>query len=370
MIYLDNSATTEPDPQVLETYVKASSRYFANPASLHRLGNEAEDLLETARSQIKGLLGYERVIFTSGGTESNNLALRGAAYANQEKGRHIISCKTEHPSVLEPLKQLEKEGFEITLLPVDREGAINLDELQQALREDTILVSIMQVNNEIGTLHPLARIRSMLENHRALFHVDAVQGIGKLPLSEGERPDLLTVSAHKLHGLKNSGVLAANKAELEPLLLGGGQEGGLRSGTVSVPNAAALAKALRLATPKPDHLKWNAELRSFFSGYKDIYIVSPNGAAPHILAIAIKGARGETLVGALQQEGVIVSTSSACSSRNKQASHVIEAIGLPREYRDGTIRISFGAMTTHEDILELKKRFHKAHQTIKGVEPS
>ncbi|MBU9673010.1 cysteine desulfurase [Planococcus sp. CP5-4] len=370
MIYLDNSATTEPDPQVLETYVKASSRYFANPASLHRLGNEAEDLLESARSQIKGLLGYERIIFTSGGTEANNLAIRGAAYANKGKGRHIISCKTEHPSVLEPLKQLAQEGYEISLLSVDKTGAIDLEEFRQTLREDTILVSLMQVNNEVGTIHPLAEVRSMLKNHRALFHVDAVQGAGKLPLRQEEKPDLLTISAHKLHGLKNSGLLAVNKAELEPILFGGGQEGGLRSGTVSVPNAAALAKALRLATPNPNHLEWNAELRSFFLHYKDLYIVSPTRAAPHILAVAIKGARGETLVGALQQEGIIVSTSSACSSKNKQASHVIEAIGLPREYQDGTIRISFGAMTTYEDIIKLKKRFHKAHQSIKGVEQS
>ncbi len=368
MIYLDNSATTEPDPQVLETFVKASRRYFANPASLHRLGNEVEDLLESARSQIKDLLGYEQIVFTAGGTEANNLAIRGAAYANREKGRHIISCKTEHPSVLEPLKQLAREGFEITLLSVDRTGAIDLEELRQALREETILVSLMQVNNEIGTIHPLSEIRSVLGRHRALLHVDAVQGAGKLPIGVQERPDLLTVSAHKLHGLKNSGLLAIGKAQLEPILRGGGQENGLRSGTVSVPNAAALAKALRLARPMPHHLEWNAELRTFFAGYKDIHTVSPADAAPHILALAIKGVRGETLVGALQQEGVIVSTSSACSSKNKQASHVIEAIGLPREYRDGTIRISFGAMTTYEDISELKKRFHKAHQLIKGVE--
>ncbi len=370
MIYLDNSATTEPDPQVLETYVKASSRYFANPASLHRLGNEAEDLLESARNQIKALLGYEQIIFTSGGTEANNLAIRGVAYANQEKGRHIISCKTEHPSVLEPLKQLAQEGFDITLLSVDRSGAIDLEELREALRDETILVSLMQVNNEIGTIHPLAEVRSMLKHHRALFHVDAVQGAGKLSLGKEEQPDLLTISAHKLHGLKNSGLLAINKAAIEPILFGGGQENGLRSGTVSVPNAAAMAKALRLARPMADHLEWNAELRSFFAGYQDIYIVSPDNAAPHILALAIKHVRGETLVGALGQEGVIVSTSSACSSKNKQASHVIEAIGLPREYRDGTIRISFGANTMQEDITELKKRFHKAHQLIKGVESS
>ncbi|MGM0897305.1 MAG: cysteine desulfurase family protein [Bacillota bacterium] len=370
MIYFDNSATTEPNPQVLETYMTVSSRYFANPASLHRLGNEAEDLLETARHQIKTLLGFDRVVFTSGGTEANNLALRGAAYANKGKGRHIISCKTEHPSVLEPLRQLAEEGFEITLLPVDGKGAIDLQELRQALREDTILVSLMHVNNEIGTIHPLAEIHHMLQNHRALFHVDAVQGVGKLPLEHDRLPDMMTVSAHKLHGLKNSGLLAVNKAELQPVLFGGGQEQGLRSGTVSVPNAAALAKALRLARPNPHHLEWNSELRSFFEGYKDIHIVSPQDGAPHILAIAMAGVRGETLVGGLEHEGIIVSTSSACSSKNKKTSHVIEAIGLPREYREGTIRISFGASTTYEDILQFKKSFQRTHQLIKGVEQS
>lgn len=367
MIYLDNSATTKPHAEVLDTFVKASSLYYANPASLHRLGNESEDLLESARAQLKNLLGFERIVFTSGGTEANNLALRGAAYANKGKGRHIISCKTEHPSVLEPLKQLEKEGFDISLLSVDATGAINLEELKQTLRADTILVSFMQVNNEIGTIHPLGAIRRMLRSTRTLLHVDAVQGIGRLPLDLEQLPDLLTVSGHKLHGLKNSGLLAVNKAELTPIVHGGGQEGGLRSGTVSVPNAAALAKAVRLARPVADHLKWNAELRSFFASFQDIHIVSPEGAAPHILAVAIADVRGETVVSGLQQRNVFVSTSSACSSKNKQTSHVIEAIGLPREYRDGSIRISFGAMTTHQEILEFKKHFTQVHQLIKGV---
>lgn len=370
MIYLDNSATTEPNPDVLNTFTAASSRYFANPASLHQLGNEAEDLLETARRQIQSLLGYDRIVFTSGGTEANNLAIRGVASANKGRGRHIISCKTEHPSVLETLKSLAREGFDISLLPVDRTGAINLRDLGEALREDTILVSLMHVNNEIGAIHPVQEIARLLKHHRALFHVDAVQGIGKIPLDSKDAPDLLTVSAHKINGLKNSGLLAINKAQLEPVLFGGGQEGGLRSGTVSVPNAAALAKALRLAVPNPEHAKWNAELRQFFSRFKDMAIVSPKDAAPHILAVSIAGVRGETVVGGLQQEGVIVSTSSACSSKNKQTSHVIEAIGLPREYRDGTIRISFGATTTYADITELQKRFRRVHQLIKGVERS
>jgi cysteine desulfurase len=370
MIYLDNSATTKPHAEVLDTFVKASNLYYANPASLHRLGNEAEDLLESARKQLQTLLGYERVVFTSGGTEANNLALRGAAYANKGKGRHIISCKTEHPSVLEPLKQLEQEGFEISLLDVNSAGAIDLEQLKQTLRADTILVSLMQANNEIGTIHPIADVQRMLSGTRTILHVDAVQGIGRLPLDPQAMPNLLTVSGHKLHGLKNSGLLAINKVELMPILLGGGQEGGLRSGTVSVPNAAALAKAVRLARPVEDHLKWNTELRSFFAGFADIHIVSPIGAAPHILAIAIAGVRGETLVSGLQQENIFVSTSSACSSKNKQTSHVIEAIGLPREYRDGTIRISFGALTTQQEIVEFKKHFIHVHQLIKGVEHS
>jgi len=365
MIYLDNSATTKPRKEVLETFLKVNEQYYANPASLHQMGNEAEDLLENARQQIKRILNMKNVIFTSGGTESNNLALFGVAHANRQRGKHIISSETEHPAILNSLKELEKEGFEITLLKVNGAGEISLDELKNALRNDTILVSLMHVNNEIGTIHPIVEVKALLKGSRVLLHVDAVQSVGKLQLSPEATPDLLTISGHKIHGLKGSGALAFNQLELAAVQFGGGQEFGLRSGTVSVPHAAALAKALRLAEPNPAFAKWNQELRTFFSGFHGVKIVSPETAASHILAVAVKGIKGEILVSGLQAESVIVSTSSACSSKSKNTSHVIEAIGLPREYKDGVMRISFGAFTTEEDIASLKEAFKKTYQLIK-----
>lgn len=367
MIYLDNSATTRPRKEVLEVFVKVNTDFYANPASIHEMGNRAEDLLEGARAQVAGLLGMPRVTFTSGGTESNNLAILGTAESLRHRGKHLITASTEHASVLKAMEALEARGFEITRLAVDAGGQIKLDELQEALRRDTILVSLMQVNNEIGTIHPVSEVKELLAGTRTLLHVDAVQGIGKIALP-AERPDLLTLSAHKFHGLKGSGILAtASHVELSPLLHGGGQESGLRSGTVSVPNAAALAKALRLIAPRDEYVLWNQELRSFFAGFPRVRVVSPEGAAPHILSVAVKGVKGEVLVSGLQKEEIFVSTSSACSSKNKSTSHVIEAIGLPREFKDGVIRISMGAFTTKEEIDSLKQAFAKVYEIIKGV---
>lgn len=367
MIYLDNSATTKPKKEILETFVKANEHFYANPASLHQMGNAAEDLLEKARAQIAGLLHMKHVTFTSGGTESNNLAIFGTAYAYQSRGKHIITAVTEHPSVLNSLGVLEEQGFEITRLPVDHFGRINLDELKNALRSDTILVSLMHVNNEIGTVHPIAEIARLLKNTRTFFHVDGVQSIGKLALDQTAMPDLLTMSAHKIHGLKASGVLAFNDVEFKAMQVGGGQEAGLRSGTVSVPHAAALAKALRLAEPHPAHQKWNHDLRDFFMNYPNVKVLSPAEGAPHILSIAAKGIKGEILVSGLQKEGIIVSTSSACSSKSRETSHVIEAIRVPRDYKDGVIRISFGAFTTQQDIRHFKKAFERVNRLIKGA---
>ncbi|TWT08898.1 cysteine desulfurase family protein [Planomicrobium sp. CPCC 101079] len=367
MIYLDNSATTKPKKEILDAFVKANEQFYANPASLHQMGNAAEDLLEKARAQIAGLLNMKHVVFTSGGTESNNLAIFGTAHAYQSRGKHIITAETEHPSVLNSLKVLEEQGFEITRLPVDRFGRLSLNELKNALRSDTILVSLMHVNNEIGTTHPIADIARLLKNTRTFFHVDGVQSIGKLSFDQTAMPDLLTMSAHKIHGLKGSGVLAFNDVELKAILAGGGQEAGLRSGTVSVPHAAALAKALRLAEANPAHKKWNNDLREFFWSYPNIMVVSPEDGAPHILSVAAKGIKGEILVSGMQKEGIIVSTSSACSSKSREASHVIEAIGVPRDYKDGVIRISFGAFTTQQDIRHFKKAFERVNRLIKGV---
>ncbi|AQQ52797.1 cysteine desulfurase family protein [Planococcus lenghuensis] len=366
MIYLDNSATTKARAEVLETFVSASEQFYANPASLHKMGNAAEDLLEQARQQAARLLHMQHVIFTSGGTESNNLAIAGTARAHSHRGRHIISSAIEHPSVLNTLQALELEGFEVTLLPVDSEGQIRLQDLQDALRKDTILVTLMHVNNELGTVLPIEEVAGILKPTRTLFHVDAVQSAGKLPIDPSGLPDLLSVSAHKFHGLKGSGVLAYNQADFRPVLHGGGQESGRRSGTVSVPHAAAFAKALRLMEPNPLWPEWNRELRAFFSKYPEVKIISPRTGAPYILTGAMQGIKGEVLVSALQQQSVIVSTSSACSSKNLQASHVIDAISLPPALRDGVFRISLGAMTESADIAAFKQAFDAAYRVIKG----
>lgn len=367
MIYLDNSATTKPKKEVLDTYMKVNEQFYANPSSLHALGNQAEDLLETARTQLKELLQMENIVFTSGGTEANNLALIGTARNYQHRGKHIVTAATEHPSVLNSLLALEQQGFNITRLPVDSSGGINVDELKNSLQNDTILVSLMHVNNEIGTIHPIADIARLLKKRRIFFHVDAVQSMGKLTFDPAALPDLITLSAHKIHGLKGSGLLAYSGVELETILYGGGQESGTRSGTVSVPNAVALAKAVRLAEPNPLYKQWNQDLRQFFSEFNGVKIVSPKQAAPHILAVAVKGIKGEILVSGLQKESVIVSTSSACSSKTRSTSRVIQAIGLPREFKDGVIRISFGEFTTEQDIMALKKAFQRVYRMIKGV---
>ncbi|WP_088006649.1 cysteine desulfurase family protein [Indiicoccus explosivorum] len=366
MFYLDNSATTKVRPEVLRTFTEASENFFANPASLHRLGNEAEDLLEEARQLTGRLLGMEHIIFTSGGTEANNLAITGTARELKGRGKHIISSPTEHPSVLNTLAELEKEGFDVTLLPVGADGKVSPEDLRKQLRKDTILVTIMHVNNETGTVQPIAELARILQESRAYFHVDAVQSAGRMPLDFGMKPDLLTVSAHKLHGVKGSGVLAFNRAELRPILHGGGQEGGYRSGTVSVPHAASFAKALRLMIPNPEWGEWNRELRGFFKGYRDVRILSPEDGAPYILCGAVRGIKGEVLISALQEHGVIISTSSACSSKKQQTSHVLEAIGVEDSFIKGVFRISFGGMTSGEDIQAFKKAFHESYRLIKG----
>ncbi|ANU11421.1 cysteine desulfurase 1 [Planococcus antarcticus DSM 14505] len=367
MIYLDNSATTQPRKEVLDAFVKVNEQFYANPASLHMLGNQAEDLLETARNQLKEQLQMESVVFTSGGTEANNLALFGTARSYQHRGKHIVTAQTEHSSVSNSLAALEREGFKITRLSVNHSGEINVDELENSLQSDTILVSLMHVNNEIGTIHPVADIARLLKKKRIFFHVDAAQSMGKLEFDPTALPDLITISAHKIHGLKGSGLLAYSGVELETIQYGGGQESGIRSGTVSVPNAVALAKALRLAEPNPLYRKWNQDLRQFFSEFNGVKIVSPKQAAAHILAVAVKGVKGEILVSGLQKESIIVSTSSACSSKGANTSHVVQAIGLPREFKDGVMRISFGNFTEERDIIALQSAFQRVYRMIKGA---
>lgn len=365
MIYLDNSATTAPDEEVLSSFIEVNRRYFANPASLHLPGKEAETLLERSREQILSILGAAdgEVIFMSGGTEANNLAIVGLARALRSRGQHIITTPIEHPSVLQAINYLEKEGFEVDYLSVDKQGLVDPKELAEKIQENTILVSIMHVNNEIGTVQPIAKCAEIIkEKSRAVFHSDAVQSFGKLPISlSSDGPDVITISAHKINGLKGSGILAMKKGiKIEAVNFGGGQEKGLRSGTVSVPNAVAIAKAMRLSVSKnnnENYKLWRKRLVNFINEFNDVVVLAEEAGAPHILSIAFYKIKGEIAVNHFQKSGIIVSTSSACSSKSGRAGHVIEAIRLPENYKHGVIRVSFGSNTEKQHIEQFEKAF-------------
>lgn len=378
MIYLDNSATTQPHKEVLDTFVQVNESYYANPASIHEAGVEANTLLERARAQVAQLLQTEEqnILFTAGGTESNNFAIFGITKANTHKGKHIVTTEIEHPSVLEAVKVLQNDGFEVDYLQVDQNGKISLEELREKLRKETVLVSIMHVNNEIGSIQPIEEAARIIhEKSRATFHVDAVQSFGKLPIQfNGDLgPDIITISGHKIHALKGSGLIAFRKKQnITPLLLGGGQEFGLRSGTVAVPQAVALAKAARIAVENlsismSKYKEWHDELIQFLTEFGDnIHLLSTKDGARHILSLSVKSLKGEILINALQKRGIIVSTSSACSSKQTKTSHVVEAVKVPSEFKKGVIRISFGAKTTEQDIKEFKKAFTNVMNELKG----
>lgn len=367
MIYLDNSATTAPNEEVLASFIEVNKRFYANPASLHLAGKEAETLLEKSREQILSIVGDSNgeVVFTSGGTEANNLAILGFARKYETRGNHIITTLVEHPSILNATKQLEKEGFDVDYLSVNENGIISLDELKEKLRDDTIVVSIMHVNNEIGSIQPIEGCAKIIkENSRAIFHSDVIQSFGKLPVSLTEvGPDAVTISAHKINGLKGSGALITRKGLIpDPINFGGGQEQGIRSGTVSVPNAASLARAMRLTTSvskSEQYNKWRNRLINYIKGTKGVLILSEEASAPHILALAFYRIKGEVAVNFFQKNGITVSTSSACSSKSGQVGHVIEAIGLPDPYKNGVIRLSFGENNVEEHMTQIEKVFSR-----------
>ncbi|MBS7345840.1 MAG: cysteine desulfurase [Caryophanon sp.] len=376
MIYLDNSATTKVHDAVLESFIQVNQQFFGNPASIHNMGVEANALLMRARTQVAQLVKTEpeHVIFTSGGTESNNFAFYGVAKASTHKGRHIITTAVEHPCILEAAKRLEQDGYEVDYLSVDANGVISLDELRDKVRKDTVLVSIMHVNNEMGAIMPIKEAARIIHaQSRAVFHVDAIQSFGKLPITLADGPDLISVSGHKIHALKGSGILAMKKhVQIEPFIVGGGQEFGLRSGTVAVPQAVAFAKAARMAVEAmpqraAKYRAWKADLCAHFEAMGDVVkVISPTDGAPHIVSVGAAGLKGEILINALQKEGVIVSTSSACSSRQTKTSHVIEALKVEQRYKDGVIRISFGANNTDADIEAFKRVFTNVMHQLKG----
>lgn len=371
MIYLDNSATTRPHPQVIETVRRAMESYYGNPSSLHQKGVEAENVLKQARKVAAQYLGCKEseVIFTSGGTESNNTAIKGVAFQYQNRGKHIITTQVEHPAVYDVCKQLEGIGFSVTYLPVDRDGRISVEDVQKAMRPDTILVSVMHVNNELGTIQPIMEIGQWLKQFpKVLFHVDAVQGIGKVPLRiKDSGIDLLSVSAHKFYGPRGVGILYKREGLiLHPLMMGGGQEGGVRSGTENLPAIAGMAKAIRileeLGSVEMIRLQnLNTQLREGISAIEGCVVNTPAAnTAPHIMNLSVPGVKAEVLLHALEERGFLVSTKSACSSKVNEPSRVLTAIGIERDCALSSLRVSLGRENTVEDIQQFLKALEEA----------
>lgn len=378
MIYLDNSATTKPFKEVLNSFVTVSSEYYGNPSSLHSMGGQAEKLLSQAREQVSKLLTVKpsEIYFTSGGTEGNNLAIKGSALLHKNKGRHLITSSVEHPSVRSAMEQLEHEGFDITYLPVDKYGRISVADLEKTIRKDTILISIMQVNNEVGTVQPIKEIGDQLKKHPSiLFHVDAVQGIGKIPLSlYKNRVDLCSISGHKFHGLKGTGALFIREGvRLAPLFSGGNQERKIRSGTENVAGAVAMAKALRMALMKGEAgiermKKIQSMLRKGLAEFEGVQIHTPiEHSAPHILNFSLRGMKSEVFIHSLEQKGIFVSTTSACSSKKKSPSKTLLEMGVPETLAESAIRISLSFENTMDEASIALAAFSESANQLRKV---
>ena len=361
--YFDNAATTKAAACVKDIVMKAMETDYGNPSSLHRKGFEAERYLKEAGEIIGDTLKVspKEILFTSGGSESNNMALIQGAMANKRAGNHIISTVIEHASVYQPLAFLEEQGFLVTYLSVDSHGHINLEELEGAIRPETILVSVMYVNNEIGAIQPIEAIAAVLrkKNPAILFHVDAIQAYGKLVIRPKRQGiDLLSASAHKIHGPKGAGFLYIDKrVKIRPLIYGGGQQGGLRSGTENVPGIAGLGAAARfMYTDHKEKARALTDLKDYMiAGLSDIEGVGLHsfpgeGSAPQIVNAAFSGVRSEVLLHALEDKGIYVSSGSACSSNHPAVSGTLKAIGVKTELLDCALRFSFGVFNTKEEV--------------------
>lgn len=359
MIYMDNSATTRPHPEVADVVRDVMETYYGNPSSLHHKGLEAERILTRSRENAARQLGVgdKEVVFTSGGTEGNNAALKGAAFQFRSRGRHLITTKVEHASVYQVCRQLEAHDFEVTYLPVDEKGCVSVQDLKNALREDTILVSVMHVNNEIGSKQPVKEIGQLLQDFpKTVFHVDAVQSFGKEPLNG--HADLMTLSGHKFHGPRGAGLLYVREGlSLEPLIVGGGQEGGFRSGTSNLPAIVGLVKAMRMekermsnTVPHLRHLQ--NRMKEGLRTIDGIRINTPEEpyAAPHIVNASFPGIKAEALLHGLEEKGVMVSTKSACSSKAQRPSRVLTAIGCDEERASSGLRFSFSRENTVSEV--------------------
>lgn len=362
-VYFDNSATTRVFDSVRDIVIKTMTEDYGNPAAKHRKGMEAEQYIKEARGVIARTLKVDEkeILFTSGGTESNNMALIGTALANRRSGNHIITTAIEHASVYNPLGYLEEQGFEVTYLPVDHQGHISLEELKAAVRPETILVSVMYVNNEVGAVEPVEEISRLIKGLKPdiLFHVDAIQAYGKFEIRPRRQGiDLLSVSAHKIHGPKGVGFLyIRDKVKVKPLLYGGGQQKGLRSGTENVPGAAGLGAAVReIYTNHEETVGRLYEIKDHMitrmGEIEGTHVNSRMGreSAPQIVSVSFEGIRSEVLLHALEDKGIYVSSGSACSSNHPALSGTLKGIGVKKELLDSTLRFSFGVFNTMEEV--------------------
>ncbi|WP_428776315.1 IscS subfamily cysteine desulfurase [Vibrio sp.] len=362
-IYLDYSATCPVDPRVAEKMVQYMTMdgTFGNPASRsHRYGWQAEEAVDTAREQIADLLNADprEIVFTSGATESDNLAIKGAAHFYGSKGKHIITCKTEHKAVLDPCRQLEREGYEVTYLQPESNGLIDLNKLRDAMRDDTVLVSIMHVNNEIGVIQDIAAIGELCRERKVVFHVDAAQSAGKLPIDVQEmKVDLISLSAHKIYGPKGIGALYVRRKpriRLEAQMHGGGHERGFRSGTLATHQIVGMGEAFRIAKEEMQHDYDHAlKLRNrLLNGIKDLEAITINGdleqRLPNNLNVSFAFVEGESLLMSLKD--LAVSSGSACTSASLEPSYVLRALGLDDELAHSSVRFSFGRFTTEEEV--------------------
>ena len=374
VIYLDNAATTKVDPEVLNSYNQITLKYFANPSSIHSLGQEASRLLDKSREQILNVLKltHHEVIFTSGATEANNLAIKGYCFANRSRGNHIITSATEHPSVLNTVLEMQDFGFEVTILPVNKQGQIEVNSLKAAIREDTILVSLMMVNNEVGAINPIKEVCEYLKKFpKIAFHVDMVQAIGKLPLSF-ENIDMFSIAGHKIHGLLGSGLLIKEKKIIiKAVNQGGGQENNLRSGTNTLALSASLAKALRLSIEgEASNFRkvkvLSERLLNYLKDNKDKYLInSYNEDNPYIVNFSLLHHKASVVVEALSNRGIMVSSLSACHAKNEDYSKVVYAMYQDLALAHNTIRISFDKDNTIEEVETLITNLEEILKEIK-----
>ena len=380
MIYFDNAATTQVYPEVLKTYSEVASKIWGNPSSLHSLGSQAGRILEASRKQIADLLGKKstEIFFTSGGTEGDNWVIKGVAFERAHLGKHIIVSSIEHPAVKESALWLRSQGFEVDLAPVTRDGFVDMEKLADLIRPDTILVSIMAANNEIGSIQPIKDISALLENHPTVsFHVDAVQAIGKMPLADflTDRVDFATFSGHKFHSVRGVGFIFAKEGKkISPLLTGGGQESDKRSTTENLAGIAATAKALRLVLDQFEAgqkrlLAMKKVILDELATYPDVTIFSQmEGFLPNILTFGIKNVRGEVTVHAFEDHQIYISTTSACSSKAGKPAGTLLAMGIPQKLAQTAVRISLdheNDMSQVEQFLTIFKQIYAQTQKVR-----